>query len=59
MLGLVGNQEVKHRLDKSRGKEVLDLNEMEKLRNDASINSKVAKQRMKRWHDLLISNKEF
>ena len=59
MLGFVGNQEVKHRLDKSRGKEVLDLNEMEELRNDAYINSKVAKQRMKRWHDQLSSNKEF
>ena len=32
---------------------------MEELRNDAYINSKVAKQRMKRWHDQLISNKEF
>ncbi|KAL6348741.1 hypothetical protein AAG906_029769 [Vitis piasezkii] len=37
----------------------LDLNEMEELRNDAYINSKIAKQRMKRWHDQLISNKEF
>ncbi|RVW83551.1 hypothetical protein CK203_054199 [Vitis vinifera] len=36
----------------------LDLNEMEELRNDAYINSKVAKQRMKKWHDQLISNKE-
>ncbi|RVW19668.1 Retrovirus-related Pol polyprotein from transposon opus [Vitis vinifera] len=35
-----------------------DLNEMEELRNDAYINSKVAKQRMKKWHDQLISNKE-
>ncbi|RVW29369.1 hypothetical protein CK203_108780 [Vitis vinifera] len=40
-------------------KECLDLNEMEELRNDAYINSKVAKQRMKKWHDQLISNKEF
>ena len=38
---------------------MIDLNEMEELRNDAYINSKVAKQRMKRWHDQLISNKEF
>nr|CAN61570.1 hypothetical protein VITISV_037260 [Vitis vinifera] len=37
----------------------LDLNEMEELRNDAYINSKSAKQMMKRWHDQLISNKEF
>ncbi|KAL6310796.1 hypothetical protein AAG906_017373 [Vitis piasezkii] len=40
-------------------KRCLDLNEMEELRNDAYLNSKVAKQRMKRWHDQLISNKEF
>ena len=40
-------------------KKFLDLNEMEELRNDAYINSKIAKQRMKRWHDKLISNKEF
>ncbi|KAL6322457.1 hypothetical protein AAG906_008112 [Vitis piasezkii] len=40
-------------------KRCLDLYEMEELRNDAYINSKVAKQRMKKWHDQLISNKEF
>ena len=32
---------------------------MEELRNDAYINFKDAKQRMKRWHDQLIFNKEF
>ena len=46
-------------LIKARAKRCLDLNEMEELRNDAYINSKVAKQMMKRWHDQLISNKEF
>ncbi|RVW27153.1 Pro-Pol polyprotein [Vitis vinifera] len=40
-------------------KRFLDLNEMEELRNNAYINSKVVKQRMKKWHDQLISNKEF
>ena len=40
-------------------KRYLDLNEMEELRNDTYINSKFAKQRMKKWHDQLISNKEF
>ncbi|RVW63997.1 hypothetical protein CK203_049389 [Vitis vinifera] len=39
-------------------KRCLDLNEMEELRNDAYINSKVAKHRMKKWHDQLIFNKE-
>ncbi|RVW25890.1 Retrovirus-related Pol polyprotein from transposon opus [Vitis vinifera] len=45
-------------LIKAGEKRCLDLNEMEELRNDAYINSKVAKQRMKKWHDQLISNKE-
>ena len=56
---MVGNQEVKHGLDQAGAKRFLHLNEMEELRNDAYINSKVAKQRMKRWHDQLSSNKEF
>ena len=37
----------------------LDLNEMEELRNDAYNNSNIAKQRLKRWHDQLVSRKEF
>ncbi|RVW62057.1 hypothetical protein CK203_064888 [Vitis vinifera] len=37
-------------LIKVGAKRCLDLNEMEELRNDAYINSKVAKQRMKRLH---------
>ena len=45
-------------LTRAMVKRCLDLNEMEELRNDAYINSKVAKQRMKRCHDQLISNKE-
>ncbi|RVW22943.1 hypothetical protein CK203_093636 [Vitis vinifera] len=44
---------------KAGAKRCFDLNEMEELRNDAYINSKVSKQRMKRWHDQLISNKDF
>ncbi|RVW58215.1 Retrovirus-related Pol polyprotein from transposon 17.6 [Vitis vinifera] len=46
-------------MTRAEAKRCLDLNEMEELRNDAYINSKVAKQRMTRWHDQLISNKEF
>ncbi|RVW29384.1 Transposon Ty3-G Gag-Pol polyprotein [Vitis vinifera] len=46
-------------LIKAGEKRFLDLNEMEELRNNAYINSKVAKQRMKKWHDQLIANKEF
>ncbi|RVW20214.1 hypothetical protein CK203_112017 [Vitis vinifera] len=40
-------------------KRFLDLNEMDELRNDAYINSNTAKQRLKKWHDQLVSRKEF
>ncbi|RVW36262.1 hypothetical protein CK203_107269 [Vitis vinifera] len=38
-------------LSKVGMKRFLDLNELEELRNDAYINSKIAKERLKRWHD--------
>ena len=40
-------------------KRFLDLNEMEELSNDTYNNSNIAKQRLKRWHDQLVSRKEF
>ena len=48
-------------MDLSRAglKRFLDLNEMKELRNDAYNNSNIAKQRLKRWHDQLVSRKEF
>ncbi|RVW77693.1 hypothetical protein CK203_053399 [Vitis vinifera] len=44
-------------LNRADMKRFLDLNEMEELRNDAYINSNIAKQRLKRWHDQLVSQK--
>ena len=32
-------------------KRFLDLNELEELLNDAYLNSKIAKERSKKWHD--------
>ncbi|WKA01560.1 hypothetical protein VitviT2T_019836 [Vitis vinifera] len=46
-------------LNKADMKRFLDLNEMEELRNDAYNNSNIAKQRLKMWHDQLVSHKEF
>ena len=46
-------------LNRADMKRFLDLNEMEELRNDAYNNSNIVKQRMKRWHDQLISRKQF
>ena len=40
-------------------KRLLDINELEELRNDAYLNSKIAKDRLKKWHDQLISRKSF
>ena len=36
---------------------LLDLNELEELRNDAYFNSKIAKDKLKKWHDQLITRK--
>ncbi|KAL6312912.1 hypothetical protein AAG906_008160 [Vitis piasezkii] len=34
-------------------KRCLDLNKLEEMRNDAYLNSKIAKERLKKWHDRL------
>ena len=48
-------------MDLSRGglKRFLDLDELEELRNDAYLNSKIAKERSKKWHDQMITCKNF
>ena len=38
---------------------LLDINEIEELRNDAYFNSKIVKDKLKRWHDQLIVRKHF
>ena len=40
-------------------KRLLDINELEELRNDAYSNSKIAKDKLKKWHDQLIARKHF
>ena len=40
-------------------KRLLDINELEELRNDAYSNSKIAKDKLKKWHDKLIAHKNF
>ena len=44
-------------MDLSRAglKRFLDLIELEELRNDAYLNSKIAKERWKKWHDQMIT----
>ena len=40
-------------------KRFLDLNVLEEIRNDAYLNSKIAKERSKKWHDQMITGKNF
>ena len=40
-------------------KRFLGINELEKLQNDAYLNSKIEKDRLKKWHDQLIARKNF
>ena len=40
-------------------KRLLDINELEELRNDAYFNLRIAKYKLKKWHDQLIARKNF
>ena len=48
-------------LDMARAslKSLLDINELEELRNDAYFNSRIVKDKLKKWHDQLIARKNF
>ena len=48
-------------MDLSRAgvKRFLDLNELEEMRNDAYLNLKITKERLKKWHDQMITSKNF
>ena len=46
-------------MDKACLNRLLNINELEELRNDAYFNSKIAKDKLKRWHDQLIARKHF
>ena len=40
-------------------KRLLDINELEELRIDAYSNSKIVKDKLQKWHDQLITHKNF
>ena len=46
-------------LEKVGLKRFLDLSQLEELRNDAYLNSKIAKERSKKWHDQMVAQKNF
>ena len=46
-------------LERVEVKRFLDLIELEELRNDAYLNSKIAKEISKKWHDQMVVRKHF
>ena len=46
-------------LERASLKRFLDLNELEEVINDAYLNSKIAKDRSKKWHDQMVARKHF
>ena len=40
-------------------KRLLNINELEELRNYAYLNSRIEKDKLKKWHDQLIARKNF
>ena len=40
-------------------KRLLDINELEELKNDVYFNSRIEKDKLKKWHDRLIARKNF
>ena len=56
---MAGNQKLNLNLGRTDLKRLLDINELEELRNDAYLNSKIEKDKLKKWHDQLITRKNF
>ena len=46
-------------LGKADLKRFIDLNELEDLGNDAYLNSKIVKERSKKWHDQMAARRNF
>ena len=53
------NQKLNLDLGRAVFKRLLNINELEELRNDAYFNSKIAKDKLEKWHDQLIARKNF
>ena len=43
----------------AREKRLLDIHSLDELRNEAYENARIFKEKVKRWHDRKIENKEF
>ena len=56
---MVGSQKADLDIRRVGLKRLLDITEIEELRNDAYFNSKIEKDKLKKWHDQLIACKNF
>ena len=56
---MVGHKNLNIDLKRAGLKRFLDLNELEKVRNDAYLNFKIAKERSKKWHDQMVARQNF
>ena len=53
------NKKINMDLERAVLKRFLDLNELEKLRNHAYLNSKIATEKSKKWKDQMVARKNF
>ena len=56
---MVGSEEAELDMGRACLKRLLDINELEELKNDAYFNSRIEKDKLKKWHDQLIARKNF
>ena len=52
-------KKLKMDLERADVKRFLDFNELEELRNDAYLNSKISKEISKKWYDQMVARKHF
>ena len=55
----MGHQEAKFEFKAAKEKRLLQLNELEELRNEAYDNARIYKDKTKKWHDQRILRGEF
>ena len=54
---MVGNTNLNMDMNRAGLKRMLEIDELEELRNDAYFNSKIAKDKQKKWHDQFINRR--
>ena len=55
----MGHQEVEFEFKAAKKERLLQLNELEEIRNEAYANTRIYKDKIKKWHDQNILRREF